>query len=279
MSAERATGLKGRVILITGAAGGIASVAARRFAAQGARLALLDRDAEALAAVAAALPAPDAHRCWSVDLRDDSALEGVFAEVLAHFGHLDVLLNNAGLLIGGRFEASSPERLRRLVEVNFYVPLRLAQLAVPLMRRQGAGHIINVISSAGLLSVPGFAAYGATKSGLHAFSRTLRRELRGSGVRVTSFCPGSTLSPMTAAMSAAGGAPGGELPHAPEVPAAALLETVLHPRDVVIVSSRPRAQRIAMFLDRAFPRLLDAMWAKRCDEAYYGIAALGGRER
>lgn len=278
MNGVRTIGLKGRVILVTGAAGGIASVAARLLAGEGARLALIDRDAAALSAVAAALPAPDSHRCWSVDLRDDRALEQAFDEVLAHFGRLDVLVNNAGLLIGGHFEASSPERLRCLIDVNLYVPLRLAQLAVPPMRRQGAGHIINVTSSAGLLSVPGFAAYGATKSGLHAFSRTLRRELRGSGVRVTSFCPGSTLSPMTAAMSAAGGGPGGEVPHAPEVPAAALVDTIRHPRDVVIVSSRPRAQRVAMFLDRAFPRLLDGMWAKRCDEAYYAIAALGGRE-
>ena len=218
-----------------------------------------------------------AHRGWALDLTDDARLDEVIGQVMEHFGRIDVLINNAGLLIGGHFEDAPAARLRKLIDVNLYVPLRMCQLVVPVMRRQGSGHIINVFSSAGLLSVPGFAAYGATKSALFAFSRTLRRELRDSGIKVSAFCPGSTRSPMTEAMTDAGGNPGGEAPHPVAKPAAALCRVIEHPKDIMVVSSRPLSQAIAMFLDRLFPRLLDGVWASRCDDAYYGMAAKGGR--
>lgn len=277
MNAVPADALRDRTILLTGAAGGIGSAAAGLFAAAGARLALLDRETGALAQLQRRLPRPDAHRAWALDLCDERARAAAVQEVLGHFGKVDVLINNAGLLVGGRFEEAAAQRLRELIEVNLTVPLFLCQLLVPHMRQRGQGHIINVFSSAGLLAVPGFAAYGASKAGLFSFSRSLRRELRATGIRVSALCPGSTASPMTQGMSEAGAGRGVEPPHAPGLPARALLETVLHPRDVVFVSARPRAQRLAIFLDRVFPRLLDAMWAKRCDAAYYAVAARGGR--
>lgn len=269
--------LDGRVVLLTGAAGGIGAAAAGLLAGAGARLALFDRDAAGLEDLLGGLPAPARHRAWTLDLLDDAARAAALAEVLAHFGRIDVLVNNAGLLVGGRFETASAAGLRALVGVNLFAPLALTAEVLPAMRSQGSGHIVNVISSAGLLAVPGFAGYNATKAGLFIFSRTLRRELRGSGIRVTAFCPGSTASPMTQGMLDAGGSPGGEPAHGVSLPAHGLLDAVLRPRDLVVVSSRPVGQRIAMFLDRVFPRLLDRTWAARCDEAYYALVARGGR--
>jgi len=274
---QAAEALAGKVIVLTGAAGGIGAAAAELLAGAGARLALLDREEAALSALAARLPRPEAHRAFALDLADDAALAATVGGIRTHFGRIDVLVNNAGLLVGGHFEAGSTARLRALLTVNLYVPLALCALLVPIMREQRAGHIVNVISSAGLLAVPGFAAYNASKAGLFTFTRTLRRELRDTGIRVSAFCPGSTASPMTRAMLDAGGAPGGEPAHGVELPARGLLDALVRPRDLTVISSRPAGQRIAMFLDRVFPGLLDRLWAQRCDEHYYAMTARGGR--
>jgi len=277
MAGSDGRGLEGKVALLTGAAGGIGAAAAPLLAAAGARLALFDRDAEALSQLVSRLPAGERHRAFTVDLVDDLARARAVADAQAHFGRIDILVNNAGLLVGGHFEAASAERLRALCAVNLYVPLALSAQLIPAMRAQGGGHILNVISSAGLLAVPGFAAYNATKAGLATFTRTLRRELRGTGIRVDAFCPGSTASPMTRAMIDAGGSAGGEAAHGVELPARALLQALQEPRELTVVSMRPFGQRAAMFLDRVFPRLLERLWSTRCDEAYYAVVARAGR--
>jgi short-subunit dehydrogenase len=277
MAGTGTRGIEGKVVLLTGAAGGIGAAAAPLLAKAGARLALFDRDAAALAALEAALPASERHRAFAVDLVDDDARAQAVADAQAHFGRIDVLVNNAGLLVGGHFEAASAARLRALCAVNLYVPLALCGQLIPLMRAQGGGHILNVISSAGLLAVPGFAAYNATKAGLYTFTRTLRRELRGTGIRVGAFCPGSTASPMTRAMIDAGGSPGGEAAHGTELPARKLLRALQVPCELSVVSTRPLGQRAAMLLDRVFPHLLDRLWNARCDDTYYALVARAGR--
>lgn len=269
--------LAGRSVLLTGASGGIGAATARLLAGAGARLALFDRDEAALQALAASLPGASAHFALALDLRDDAALAAAVGQVLERFGAVDVLINNAGVLIGGHAEQGSAECVRELIDCNLYVPIRLCQLLVPAMRARGSGHVVNLVSAAALLAVPGFAIYGASKTGLHTFSRVLRRELAGSGVRVTTLCPGATRSPMTHAMDEAGGAPGAEAQHDVELPARALLAALLDPRDEVFVTRRPCGQALALLLERVWPRLLDRMWARRCDEQHYRVAARGGR--
>ncbi len=122
--------------------------------------------------------------------------------VQARFGRIDVLVNNAGLSYGGRLEELDPARLRALGAVNLYGPLRLARAVIPLMMRKGgragefAGHIVNVSSVAGVLLAPGMSVYGATRRGIIAFSTALRRELRGTGIRVSTVLPAFTNTPM-----------------------------------------------------------------------------------
>ncbi len=262
--------LTAKVVIITGAAAGIGRAAARLFAAEGCRLALVDLHGEGLQQLLAEFGDGSAdHLAITADVSDDTMLEALVAQVQEHYGRIDVLVNNAGLVIGGRFQDADPARLRKLVDVNLYAPLRLSQLVIPLMMAQGSGHILNVFSSSALLSIPGFAAYGATKAGLFAFARTLRRELDGTGIHITALCPGSTTTAMTEGMIASGKGLGQRPHHPPEVPARAMVDAVRYRRQVVVVSDQPGAQAIASFLDRLFPRLMNKFWIKLADEDYY----------
>nr|MBP9033557.1 SDR family NAD(P)-dependent oxidoreductase [Pseudomonadales bacterium] len=115
--------LAGRRVLLTGASGGIGAATAQLLAGAGARLALLDRDEAALQSLAAGLPDAPAHLALALDLRDDAALDAAVHEVLARFGSVDVLINNAGVLVGGHAEQASAARVRELLDCNLYVPI------------------------------------------------------------------------------------------------------------------------------------------------------------
>ncbi|MBT4520828.1 MAG: SDR family oxidoreductase [Halieaceae bacterium] len=262
--------LAGNIVVITGAATGIGRATARLFAREECQLVLVDIQEEALNKLAAQLDEDGTENLTIVgDITDDSMLEKLLAQVQDRFGQIDVLVNNAGLVIGGRFQDADPARLRKLVETNLYAPLRLSQLVIPMMIARSSGHIVNVFSSSALLSVPGFAAYGATKAGLYAFVRTLRRELNGSGIHITALCPGSTATAMTQDMIASGKGLGRRPHHAPDIPAKAIVDAVRYRRQNVVVSGQPLAQAVTSFLDRLCPRLMDKFWLKQADDDYY----------
>jgi short-subunit dehydrogenase len=113
---------------------------------------------------------------------DDRALIDLVDAALSGFDSIDVLINNAGVIQGGDFVAAGPEAFRRQVEVNLLAPMRLTQLVVPEMKRQGCGWVVNVASVLGRHTMPFFTAYAASKRGLIGFSEGLRRELMGAGV-------------------------------------------------------------------------------------------------
>ncbi len=273
-----------RSVIITGAASGIGRAAAALFCRAGARVAMVDIQAEALAAARAEISSGNpsdgalAPIALAADLSCNADLTRVVAAVRSAFGCIDVLINNAGLLMGGRFEQGDPERLQALIEVNLCAPLRLMQLVLPEMLERGSGHILNVTSSSASLGVPGYAVYAATKSGLMSSSRVLRRELAGSGIHITLLCPGSTATPMTDAMVRFGRGTASQPHHPPEVPAAAMLDAVRRPREAIIVSSRPRSQAVISWLDRIFPNMMDRYWARQiADEDYFECATRAGR--
>lgn len=273
--------LKGKIVLLTGAAGGIGLAAAKEFTRAGCQVAMVDIDSaqldEARAEVAELAEKQSPPLALAVDITDDRATTAMIAKIVSNLGGIDILVNNAGLLMGGRFIDNDPAKLRKLVEVNLYAPLRLIQLVVPSMQERNGGHIVNVYSSAALLSLPGFAAYGATKAGLFAITRTLRRELDGTGIELMALCPGSTASAMTNKMVATGLGPGAQAHHSPEVPARAMVMGLLRHKKVVVVSSQPRIQGLLSFLDRLFPSMLHRFWVKHADDDFYDGAARGGR--
>ena len=181
---------RGRVALVTGASSGIGAATARVFAAAGLRVALCARRKGRLEQLAAELTARRSEATvHAVDVTDALAVRAMVDEVAARWGRLDVLVNNAGRGFAATLEQTTAEELRDLMELNLVAVLGATQAALPIMRRQGSGHIINVSSVVGRRAVPYRAAYSATKFALGALSEALRVELTGSGIAVTLVYP------------------------------------------------------------------------------------------
>ena len=184
-----AASLQGKVVLITGGAGGIGQAIARALAGAGARVVLAGRSEAALRAVdlgeglapAAMVP---------LDVRDAEAWDRAIATVVRDLGGLDVLVHNAGIVDPGPLEAIPPDRLRTLLETNLLGAMLGCRAALPALRaRRGA--IVHVASLGGLVPMPFEAAYAASKAGLRQFSLSLRAELNGIGVTVSLVTPDS----------------------------------------------------------------------------------------
>ena len=172
--------LDGRVALITGAASGIGAELARRLAARGMRLALLDRNAEGLAAVAAELPGA---RTAVADVRDARALTAAIDELAGRTGGIDVCVANAGIASSGPLRLADPETVEETIEVNLLGVWRTVRAALPYVLER-RGHLLLISSAAAVLPPGGLAAYSAAKAGVDALGRSLRIELRAHGVSV-----------------------------------------------------------------------------------------------
>ena len=181
----------GKVVVITGASAGIGSAAARRFAAEGAQVALVARGAAALEWVAGEIRgAGGVAQAWPADVRDHAACAGMLESVAEVFGGIDVLVNNAGANRRGPVEEQNATDLAAIIDVNLTAPIVLTRLALPYLRRRDEAAIVNVASIAGQIPVAHEAAYSASKSGLRAFTFALREELEGSGITVSAVSPG-----------------------------------------------------------------------------------------
>src|SRR5215208_84424 len=153
--------LTGSRVLITGASRGIGEALARRFAASGARVALVARTEPAIKDLAAELGGT-AH---PADLADRDEVRGLVARVEGDGGPIDVLVNNAGVEQAGSFDRQSAEEVERTFQVNLLTPAELSRQVLPGMLRRGRGHIVNVSSLAGTAIFPGLVAYSSTKAG------------------------------------------------------------------------------------------------------------------
>ena len=177
-----------KTVVITGASAGGGAAAARRFAAEGARVVLAARGAVALEAVAKEIGA--AALAIPTDVADPDGAAELLRQAEEQTGGVHVLVNNAGVNHRGAVEEREPDELAQIVDVNLKAPIRLARLAIPILRRSGGGSIVNVTSIAGQIPLPHEATYSATKFGLRAFTYALADELRGSGVSVSCVSPG-----------------------------------------------------------------------------------------
>ena len=139
------------------------------------------------------------------DVSDESAVVALTENVVAEFGHIDVLVNNAGISSITPAEETTTEQWRRVLEVNLTGPFLLSREIGRLMLASGAGSIVNIASIAGLRGVSDRAAYNASKHGLIGLTRTLAGEWGGRGVRVNAVCPGWVKTEMDAADQAGGG--------------------------------------------------------------------------
>ena len=181
--------LAGRTAVITGAASGIGRAIAVSLARRGCNLALADIDELGLTNTAEMLDGIRVSR-HRLDVADRLAVAGFPDVVAAEYGGVDVLVNNAGVAVGGTFEQVSDEDFEWLFEINFWGVVRMTRAFLPLLRASEDARVVNISSVYGLIAPPEQAAYAASKFAVRGFSEALRHELEGSSVGVSVVHPG-----------------------------------------------------------------------------------------
>ena len=177
------------VTLITGASVGLGADFARQCSARGERLVLVARRREQLETLANALGNA---RAVAMDLGQPGAAAALSADLAAHDEHCQVLINNAGFGLWGKFSALDGPRQRAMIDLNCGTLVELTHAVLPGMIARGDGAILNVASTAAFQPGPGMAVYFATKAFVLSFSEALHEEVGKAGVRVTALCPGPT---------------------------------------------------------------------------------------
>ncbi|WP_420456690.1 SDR family NAD(P)-dependent oxidoreductase [Rubrivirga sp.] len=181
------------LVLVTGASRGIGAAVAQAFAARGARLALVARDADALAAVAErCAEAGGEARAFRCDVTDADAVETMATAVRDWAGTPDVVVNNAGHFEPGGLLETSPEAFRRQLDVNVVSAFLVTRAFLGGMLARGSGRVLMMGSVASVRGYPGGSAYGAAKHALLGLARAVREETKGTGVSVTTLLPGAT---------------------------------------------------------------------------------------
>lgn len=197
----------GQLVLVTGAGSGIGRATAYAFAEAGARVVAVDRDAESAARtaeMARLIGAPDA---WAetVDVSDEQAMEKLAAKVAAEYGVVDVLVNNAGIGLGGSFFDTTPEDWKKVLDVNLWGVIHGCRLFGKQMAERGqGGHIVNTASAAAFQPSRALPAYSTSKAAVLMLSECLRAELAGQGIGVTAICPGFVNTNITSTARFAG---------------------------------------------------------------------------
>jgi meso-butanediol dehydrogenase/(S,S)-butanediol dehydrogenase/diacetyl reductase len=194
---------EGKVVLVTGAASGIGAASARRFAAEGARLALADRNEAGCAAVAKELD-PRGERVLSqaLDVRELDAVEAFTRAAVERFGRLDVVFNNAGIGAYGQVHEMDPKAWHEVIDVDLHSVFYGARAAVPFLIEGGGGAIVNTASISGLGGDYGLAAYNAAKGAVVNLTRTLAIDHARDGIRTNAVCPGPIETALTAPLIA-----------------------------------------------------------------------------
>jgi len=183
-------GIEGKVVAITGASSGIGRATAKLLAERGAFVVLGARREEALAAIVNEITATGGKAVYkATDVRQRSDLEALVAFAIERGGRLDVIVNNAGIGPISRFDALRVEDWDAMIDVNLRGTLYGIAAALPVFQRQQSGHVINIVSTAGIKIVPTMGVYAATKNAVRTISETLRQEA-GPNLRVTEISPG-----------------------------------------------------------------------------------------
>ena len=253
------------VILITGASSGIGAATARLFAAEGYRVILAARREDQLDALATEIRATGGEALVvPTDLTRLEQIEALVSQSLAHFGQIDVLLNNAGL---GRLNWLEKLELEKdidfQIQVNLTGLIQTTQMVLPNMIARKQGHIINMGSIAGLIGTPTYSVYAASKFGLRGFTEALRREVGIHGIRVSGIYPGGVATEFgqkAGIKRKTGISTPKSLKLSAEDVAQTVLRVVKKPRRAVII---PGLMRPTVWLNVLFPGLIDKIIESR----------------
>jgi len=179
-----------KVVVITGASMGIGEAIAKLFAEEGARVVLLSRDAARAEAARGRIGHAESTLALSCDVCNREEIDRVVSLTLHHFQRIDVWINNAGHGLMDTVAQVDMTACRETFDTNFFGTVACMQAALAVMKQQGSGAIINISSVAGHIPLPFHAVYSATKFAMNAFGKAANVELKGSGIRVTTVCPG-----------------------------------------------------------------------------------------
>ena len=189
--------LEGRIVLVTGAAGGIGKEICKRFAEEGSIVIATDLDALRLKDLKSKLNGlKGSVQSHELNITDALAVESVVSKVLEANGKIDALINNAGWDYAAPFVETDPNLWQKLININLMGPLNLQKAVLPSMINSGSGKIVNIASDAGRVGSSGESVYSACKGGIIAFSKTLAREQARNGIIVNTVCPGPTDTPL-----------------------------------------------------------------------------------
>jgi short-subunit dehydrogenase len=254
--------LRGRVIVITGSSSGIGAATALACARAGMDVVLGARRADRLAEVAGQVEALGARALVrTCDVRRDADVQGLVDATVAQFGRLDVMFANAGYGLCAPTLETSDQQVREIFETNFYGTLRCLRAALPVMQRQGHGHLVICSSAASEVAPPLYGAYAATKAAQDSVACALRAEMSGNGISVSSVHPIVTTTEFFAKIDEISvhpgkkaGMPGGGK-QSPEHVAACIVRCLRRPQPEVWPSL---ATRFGVGIAAAFPFL--AAW-------------------
>lgn len=187
--------LRGKVVLITGGARGLGFAIARELALAGARLALTTRHIDELEEarvrlITEAYAAPGDVWVYACDVSEAEAVRAMVAAAIAHYGRVDVVINDAGVIMVGPLENQTLDSFRQAMDINFFGAVHTVLAVLPQMLARGEGSIVNISSIGGKLAFPHLLPYVASKFAMTGWSQGLRAELAGKGIRVTTVCPG-----------------------------------------------------------------------------------------
>jgi NAD(P)-dependent dehydrogenase (short-subunit alcohol dehydrogenase family) len=198
--------LQDRVAVVTGAAGGIGRATATELARQGCHLAISDVDEAGLAQTAETIRSLGRRVCvHRVDVSDKERMRRYADEVAAEYGHVHILVNNAGVTVTAEFDEHSLEDFEWLIGINFWGVVYGCKFFLPHLKRAGEGHIVNLSSVFGLAGFPAQSSYCASKFAVHGFSQALWVELREHNIGVTSIHPGGVRTNIAKSARVAGG--------------------------------------------------------------------------
>lgn len=257
---RRVPRLRDKVVILTGAAGGIGRATAQLFLRHGAILVLTDiRENDLLKLRDSLMKSGKRIHTARHDVSDPKSWHSLMLSVLKTYDRVDILVNNAGVVQPGEAEHLALDKIHQQVSVNFLGTVYGCQEAIRVMKAQGTGKIINLASLGGIVPMPGEAVYSATKAAIRGYSLSLYAELFESPVRITAVCPDSVATPQLAyelrhdeaVMSFIG------KPLKPELVAKGILDAALNDKPETLI---PSGMGIFARTGMAFPRIFFALF-------------------